>query len=242
MKISGHQKVSLVDYDGQVATTIFTSGCNFACPFCHNSGLVKGTEPEIPTNEIMDYLIKRKNVLSAVCISGGEPTLHRDLPEFISQIKSLGYLVKLDTNGTNLNMLKYLIENKLVDYIAMDIKNSFENYSKTIGVENSANIKDTIDYIMASGIDYEFRTTLIKNYHTHKDIENIAKTISGANKYFLQKFVNSETCLMQGLEEIDHNTATEFLSICTKDIPNTKLRGYWQKLHTKRQNNNKSKQ
>lgn len=230
MKISGLQKVSLVDYDGQIATTIFTSGCNFACPFCHNSGLVKGTEPEIPTSEILEYLNKRKNVLTAVCISGGEPTLHKDLPEFISKIKELGYLVKLDTNGTNLPMLKFLVENKLIDYVAMDIKNSFENYSRTIGTETKIDIKETIDYLMSCGINYEFRTTLIKNYHTTNDITNIAQTISGANKYFLQKFVDNDNCLMQGLEEIDYNTATEFLNICLKHIPNTKLRGYWQKV------------
>ena len=226
MKISGLQKVSLVDYDGQIATTIFTSGCNFACPFCHNSGLVKGTEPEIPTSEILDYLKKRQNVLTAVCISGGEPTLHKDLPEFISKIKELGYLVKLDTNGTNLPMLKFLVENKLIDYVAMDIKNSFENYSKTIGVENKINLKDTIEYLMTCGIDYEFRTTLIKNYHSAQDIQNIAQNISGAKKYFLQKFVDNDNCLMQGLEEIPYATATEYLDICLKQIPNTKLRGY----------------
>lgn len=226
MKISGLQKVSLVDYDGQIATTIFTSGCNFACPFCHNSGLVKGTEPEIPTSEILEYLNKRKNVLTAVCISGGEPTLHRDLPDFIAKIKELGYLVKLDTNGTNLDMLKFLVENKLIDYVAMDIKNSLDNYSKTIGIDNKTNIKDTIDYLMNCGIDYEFRTTIIKNYHTENDIQKIAQTISGANRYFLQKFVDNDNCLMQGLEEIDHSTANEFLSICLKQIPNTKLRGY----------------
>ncbi len=226
MKISGIQKVSLVDYDGEIATTIFTSGCNFACPFCHNSGLVKGTEPEIPATEIFEYLNKRQNVLTAVCISGGEPTLHRDLPEFISKIKELGYRVKLDTNGTNLPMLKYLIENNLIDYVAMDIKNSLDNYSKTIGVENKTNIQETIDYLMNCGIDYEFRTTLIKNYHSSQDIENIAQNISGAKKYFLQKFVDNENCLMRGLEEVNHTTALEYLNICLKNIPNTKLRGY----------------
>jgi pyruvate formate lyase activating enzyme len=226
MKISGLQKVSLVDYDGQIASTIFTSGCNFACPFCHNAGLVKGTEPDIPTSEILGYLTKRKNVLTAVCISGGEPTLHKDLPELISKIKELGYLVKLDTNGTNLEMLKYLVENQLIDYIAMDIKNSFENYTKTIGINHPINIKDTIDYVMNCGIDYEFRTTIIKHYHTKEDIEKISKNIKGAKKYFLQKFVDNNNCLTKGLEEIDTNTAQEYLKICLKNIPNTKLRGY----------------
>lgn len=228
MKISGLQKVSLVDYDGQIAATIFTSGCNFACPFCHNSGLVKGTEPEISVSEILEYLTKRKSVLTAVCISGGEPTLHRDLPDLISKIKELGYLVKLDTNGTNLPMLKYLVENQLIDYVAMDIKNRLSNYNNTAGISTPINIKETIDYIMTCGIDYEFRTTIIKNYHSHKDIEEIAQTISGANKYYLQQFVDNNNCLSSGLEAINKATAEEYLEICKQYIPNSKLRGYWQ--------------
>lgn len=226
MKISGLQKVSLVDYDGQIASTIFTSGCNFACPFCHNSGLVKGTEPEIPVQEVLEYLSKRKPVLTAICISGGEPTLHHDLPELISKIKELGYLVKLDTNGTNLPMLKNLIENNLIDYVAMDIKNSLDSYDKTIGTTTSANIKETIDYLMSCGIDYEFRTTIIKNYHTKENMLQIAQTINGAPKYYIQKFVDNNNCLTAGLEEIDYNTAIEYMDICKQYIPSTKLRGY----------------
>lgn len=226
MKISGLQKVSLVDYDGQIAATIFTSGCNFACPFCHNAGLVHQTESIIPQDEILDYLNKRKNVLTAVCISGGEPTLHKDLPELIKKIKQLGYLVKLDTNGTNLPMLKELVDNQLIDYVAMDIKNSFDKYDLTTGIVAHTNIKDTIDYIMSCGIDYEFRTTLIKNYHNETSIKKISQIISGAKRYFLQKFVDNDNCLSKGLEAIDHITAEHFRDICIKTIPNTKLRGY----------------
>lgn len=225
MKIAGIQKLSMVDFDGHLSATIFTSGCNFACPFCHNSTLI-GTESELVSeDEVLDFLYKRKNMLDAVCISGGEPTLQKDLPKFIEKIKKMGYLIKLDTNGTNLLMLKYLVENKLIDYVAMDIKNSFENYSKTIGVDNKTNIKATIDYIMSCGIDYEFRTTLVKNYHTVEDIKSIAENIGGANKYFLQKFVDNN-CLAQGLEGIDYTTATEYLNVCLEHIPNAKLRGY----------------
>jgi len=230
MKIGGLQKVSLVDYDGQIATTIFTSGCNFLCPFCHNGGLVHNTEPEIPVVEILDYLNKRKNVLTAVCISGGEPTLHKDLPQFITQIKELGYLIKLDTNGTNLPMLKYLVENKLIDYVAMDIKNSFKKYSETIGLQKNYNLKNTIDFIMSCGIDYEFRTTLIKHYHTVDDIVEIAKTINGANKYYLQKFVDNDNCLKKGLQEIDKLTAQKMQDLSTQYVKNTYLRGYWHLL------------
>lgn len=226
MKISGLQKVSLVDYDGEIASTIFTSGCNFACPFCHNSGLVKGTEPNISTTEILEYLEKRKKVLTAVCISGGEPTLHADLPEFIGKIKKLGYLVKLDTNGTNLPMLKLLISNKLIDYVAMDIKNSIDKYYNTIGINYNFNIQETIDYIMNSGIDYEFRTTLVKDFHTSNDMKEISKMIKGAKKYYLQKFVDNENCLSRGLKEIDYDTAREYRNIVLSRIPNTNLRGY----------------
>jgi len=228
MKISGLQKVSLVDYDEHIACTIFTSGCNFACPFCHNAGLVQGTEPEIPVSEILEYLDKRKNVLNAVCISGGEPTLHRDLPEFISKIKKLGYLVKLDTNGTNLEILKSLVENNLIDYIAMDIKNSPEKYNLTANISQNFSPKESIDYIMNCGLPYEFRTTLVNGHHTEEDIIKIAELIKGANKYYLQKFEDSGNCLKSGLSEIDFKTAQHYQAILSKHVPNTKLRGYWQ--------------
>lgn len=226
MKICGLQKVSLVDFDGHVSATIFTSGCNFACPFCHNAGLVKCTEIEIPRSEIMSYLQKRKNVLDAVCISGGEPTINHDLPDFIREIKNLGYLVKLDTNGTNLDMLKLLVNNNLIDYVAMDIKNGLNNYSRTIGTANTFRIKDTIEYIMSCGIDYEFRTTLIDGYHGETDMEDIGKLIHGAKRYYLQKFEDSGNCLQEGLRAIDVATANTYLKIVSQYIKNTQLRGY----------------
>ena len=145
MKISGLQKLSLVDYDGHITATIFASGCNFVCPFCHNSRLVNNLEDAIPEADILDYLDKRKNMLDAVCISGGEPTLYHDLPEVIKKIKSLGYLIKLDTNGTNPAMIEQLFKNHLVDYIAMDIKNSYDKYPKTIGKQTDLeNIKKRV--------------------------------------------------------------------------------------------------
>lgn len=227
MKISGFQKLSLVDFDGHISATIFVSGCNFACPFCHNAGLVNGSEPQISESEVLDYLSKRFGLLDGVCISGGEPTLYPDLPKFIAKLKYIGYLVKLDTNGTNPEMVKYLVENKLVDYIAMDIKNSEDNYIKTIGKDyDFGKIKTTIEYIMNCEIDYEFRTTLVKNLHTLEDIQKIAKLIAGAKKYYLQKFVDSGNCISSGLTEIDKKTATEYLEYLQKFIPSTKLRGY----------------
>ena len=227
MKISGFQKLSLVDFDGHISATIFVSGCNFACPFCHNAGLVNGSEPQISESEVLEYLSKRFGLLDGVCVSGGEPTLYPDLPKFISKLKSIGYLVKLDTNGTNPEMVKYLVENKLVDYIAMDIKNSEDNYNKTIGKDyDFSKIKTTIEYIINCGVDYEFRTTLVKSLHTFEDIQKIAKLIAGAKKYYLQKFVDSGNCISNGLTAIDKKTATEYLEYLQKFIPSTKLRGY----------------
>lgn len=227
MKISGFQKLSLVDFDGHMSATIFVSGCNFACPFCHNSGLVKNTEPEIDESEILSYLNKRFGLLDSVCVSGGEPTLYPDLPEFIKKLKTIGYLVKLDTNGTNFEMVKFLVENRLVDYIAMDIKNSVNKYNMTVGKEiNFENIKKTIDYIKKCGIDYEFRTTLTREFHEFDDIVEIAKMIKGAKKYFLQKFEDSGNCIADNLHAVSKEDATKFKDYLVKFIPNTKLRGY----------------
>ena len=166
-------------------------------------------------------------MLDSVCITGGEPTLHKDLPEFISKIKEMGYLVKLDTNGTNPEMVKYLVENKLIDYIAMDIKNITDKYTPIIGLQtNENNITKTINYIMSCGIDYEFRTTLINEYHTLDDMIKIGKLIKNANKYFLQKFVDNENCLTHNLNEVPKDVAIQMQEHLKKYIPNTYLRGY----------------
>lgn len=227
MKISGLQKVSLVDFNEFIATTIFTPGCNFLCPFCHNASLVRNEEPNIDESEIWEYLEKRKNIIKAVCISGGEPTLQKDLPEFISRLKEKGYKVKLDTNGSNIGMVKYLVENHLIDYIAMDIKNSLEKYPQTIGTPLSFSLKDSINYIMNCGIDYEFRTTIIKEFHTENDIRKICEMIKHAKRFYLQKFKDSGNCINStGLNEIDYNTAMHFKDIAEKYVDFVDVRGY----------------
>lgn len=227
MKISGFQKLSLVDFDGHISATIFVSGCNFACPFCHNAGLVKGSEPVIDEEEILGYLRQRFGLLDSVCISGGEPTLYADLPEFITKVKQIGYEIKLDTNGTNPDMIKYLVENKLIDYIAMDIKNSYDNYPKTIGKNFDIDIiKQSINYIMTCGIDYEFRTTLVSQLHTFDDIKKISKMIKGAKRYSLQKFEDSGNCIASNLTEVSKDDANMYLGYLMDFIPHTKLRGY----------------
>ena len=227
MKISGIQKLSMVDFNTHVSCTLFTSGCNFACPFCHNAGLVQNNEEEILQQDIFDFLYKRRNMLDGVVISGGEPTLHADLPEFIARIKKLGFLIKLDTNGTNPEMVKYLVENHLVDYIAMDIKNSIDGYPKTIGRPIIFDkIKTSIDYIMSCGIDYEFRTTLVKEFHNAEEIKKIADLIPNAKRYFLQRFIDSGNCISANLHEISREDAENFIEILKAKIPSTTLRGY----------------
>ena len=230
MKIHGLEKMSLVDYDGKVAATVFTGNCNFRCGFCHNSALVlsSNTLAEIPETDIFDYLKKRKGLLDAVCITGGEPTLHKDLPLFIEKVKNLEYFVKLDTNGTNPEMVKSLNESGLVDYFAMDIKNDLDSYTEIIGITNFdvKNVVKSVEYFLSGKANYEFRTTLINEFHKESNILKIANWIKGAEKYFLQKFKNSENCIESRLSAVNNETALKFLSILKKEIPNTFLRGY----------------
>lgn len=225
----GLEKLSLVDYDGKLACTLFTESCNFRCPFCHNKNLAESTHNiEIPFNEILSFLRTRINKLEGVVITGGEPTLMNDLIKKIYEIKKLGFLVKLDTNGYKPDVLKYLIENKLIDYIAMDIKNSLDKYCLTTGVSNIKidNILRSIELIKESGIDYEFRTTLVKEFHNVNDIKEISKLLKGAKKYFLQKYVSNENCINKNLNKIDKEEAECFIELLKDNISFVSLRGY----------------
>ena len=230
MKICGFEKFSMVDYDGLIACTVFTEGCNFVCPFCQNSSLALNNihNDYIDQQEIIDYLTKRKGLVDAVCISGGEPTLQKDLEEFIITIKNLGYKVKLDTNGQNPTKLLDLINKKLIDYVAMDIKNNLVKYGITIGINNfdTTNIQKSVEIIKTSGIAHEFRTTLVGQYHSISDIEEIAKWLEGEEKYYLQHFVDSGSCIKDGLTEVDKDTAIKMQNIASKYIKNVNLRGY----------------
>lgn len=223
----GIEKLSLVDFDGYLSCTLFTGGCNYRCPFCHNSPLIK-EQPLLDMEEIMNYLTSRKKMLDAVVISGGEPTLHKELPNIIKEIKNLGYIIKLDTNGTNPKMLKELIDNKLIDYVAMDIKGSMSNYHIITGVPNPLldNIKESINILKTSNINYEFRTTLVKEYHNLETIDEMKELVSGSKKLFLQKFVLRDTCLNQKLHEIDLETAKSYQSILEEVVEKVTLRGY----------------
>ena len=228
MEFVGIDKFSLLDYEDKVSCVLFCKPCNFRCPFCHNGTTVLEADTFIPFEDILDYLKSRKGLIDAVVVSGGEPTLMPDLKEKIVKLKELGFLVKLDTNGTNPDVVKDLYESKLIDYVAMDIKNSFEKYPLTGGVNNINlnKVKETVDYLMNSGIDYEFRTTLIDEFHKEEDIEKMGELIKGANKMFLQKFVERDSCIQKGLHEVSKENAQKFQKILQKSIKNVNLRGY----------------
>lgn len=228
-KFVGMEKLSLVDYEGKLACTLFTAGCNFKCPFCHNRDLVINNNIiYLEDEEILSYLEKRKRQLDAVVITGGEPTLLIDLEDKIKKIKQLGFLVKLDTNGSNPHIIKQLVEKKLIDYIAMDIKNGLSKYNITIGHNNYKldNIKESINYIMNCGIDYEFRTTLVKEFHEVSDIKEISELIKGAKKYFLQCFVDNGHCIENNLHKLEKEEALELKKILENNIEIVKLRSY----------------
>lgn len=228
--ICGFSKLTMNDFDGKISATIFLGTCNFRCPFCHNSGLVLdvNSQPREKFEDILAYLKTRRGVIEAVCVTGGEPTLYPDLEEMITKIKELGYIVKLDTNGTNPDVIKNLYEKKLIDYVAMDIKNSLRKYPITVGKASIDlnNIKESINFLMNSGIDYEFRTTIVRELHDADDIQAIGMMLRGAKKYFLQKFIDNDNCISSGLHEVNIIEAKEYLDILSKYIEKVSLRSY----------------
>ena len=227
MNICGYQKTTLLDYPGHVAATIFTGGCNFRCPFCHNSDLLLNPSTIISEEEIFTFLKKRKNILSGICITGGEPTLQPDLIEFIKKVRSLGYKIKLDTNGYRPQTISELLNKNLLNYIAMDIKAGYSNYANVCGVSNLniETIKESISMIEHSGIDYEFRTTIVKELHTEQDFQEISEMLSPKSSYYIQSFKDSGNILTPGLSSCNMDTLNYYLSIVKEKIPNSSLRG-----------------
>lgn len=228
MLIKGLQKLTLLDYPTKTACTIFTGGCNFRCPFCHNASLVLDVNEgeKYETDEVLSFLKKRIGLLDGVCVTGGEPLLQKDIKEFLGNIKSMGYSVKLDSNGYCPEKLMEIVGEGLVDYVAMDIKNCKEKYSLTAGIDiDISKIEKSVDFLMNCGIDYEFRTTVVKEYHTLADIEKIAQWISGAKGYYLQNFVDSGDLICSGLSEVDKQTLEKMRDICLWHIKNTAVRG-----------------
>ena len=229
MKFYGLQKLTLLDYPEKTACTVFTGGCNFRCPFCHNALLVtdidgSGTYSE---EEILYFLSKRKGLLDGICITGGEPLMHADIAEFIKKAKDLGYKVKLDTNGTYPDRLNELVRGKLVDYVAMDIKNSKEKYAKTAGISdiNISDIEKSINILKSSDIDYEFRTTVVRELHTEEDIRRIAEWIRGAKKYFLQNFEDSGNLIGENLSAVPKEILEKMKTSAKVFVENTQIRG-----------------
>lgn len=229
MQINGLLKTTLLDYPGLVAATIFLGHCNFRCPFCHNMNLVlhPEQEPTISKEEVFSFLQSRKGILDGVCITGGEPTLSQNLASFIKPIKDMGYNIKLDTNGYFPEVLASLYSQKLLDYVAMDIKSSYTNYADVIGLPtfDSKRIQSSISIIMSSGVPYEFRTTVVKEYHNETTFTDIASMISGASHYYLQSFKDSDFVLNHSLHSYSREMLQHFQSILAPHIENVDLRG-----------------
>ena len=229
MQFSGFQKLTLLDYPEKTACTLFTAGCNFRCPFCHNAGLVTHIDnSNFFTEEyVLDYLKKRTGILDGICITGGEPLMHKELPEFIKKVKDLGYLVKLDTNGSYPDRLVALIDSGLIDYVAMDIKNTQEKYNETAecSIEDLRSVIKSVEILKQNKIDYEFRTTVVKEYHEVEDVKKIAEWIAPASKYFLQNFIDSGDIIKNNLSAHSRETL-DLMRLAAQDIiPKVEIRG-----------------
>lgn len=228
MLIYGLQKLTLLDYPGETAATVFLNGCDFRCPYCHNSHLLSGDcEPLMDEEELFSFLDRRKGLLDAVVVSGGEPCLNRGLKDLICGIKDRGFKVKLDTNGNHPEELKSLIEQGLLDYVAMDIKNSLPKYGLTIGIQDidTTGIRESVSLLLQGKCDYEFRTTVVKGLHELEDFTLIGKWIEGAKRYFLQQFVQRDSVPDRDLQSPDKEELDTYLREVRKYVPNAELRG-----------------
>ena len=229
MRISGLQKLTLLDFPGHTACTVFTGGCNYRCPFCHNAELVLRPElqPEVPEWEFFALLEKRRGLLDGVAVTGGEPTLQPDLPEFLRKIRDLGYAVKLDTNGTRPELLKRLAEEDLVQYVAMDVKNAPARYAETAGTEEPllGRVRESAAFLLGGRVPYEFRTTVLRELHRPEDLAEIGRWLRGAERYFLQSFVDSGDLIREGLHPCTREELDLLLSAVRPFIPAAALRG-----------------
>ena len=201
MLIQGLQKLTLLDFPGRVACTVFLGGCDFRCPFCHNSSLIPGGEAVMDDEELLKFLKKRQGLLDGVAFTGGEPLLRRDLAPLLREIRALGFAVKMDTNGNHPDVLKELVGEGLIDYVAMDIKNSPEKYAATIGLESfdTSAVAESLAFLKTDVVDYELRTTAVAEYHTDEDFRAMAKWIEGAKRYFIQCYTQRDSVLFGGL-------------------------------------------
>lgn len=227
MIIDGFQKLTLLDYPGKIACIIYTKGCNFACSYCQNSSLIKcdSLKGKISEEEILNYLEKRKNILEGVVITGGEPLIQKNIKDFIYKIRKLNYSIKLDTNGSNPKLLKELINEGLIDYVAMDIKNVFSKYNLNIGKKIELdNIKESINVLKENKVDYEFRTTIIKEFNTFDDIFKVCKLVGTKSKYYLQNFEDSSDVMDHSLHGFSKEELLTILKKLKSDYPNLEIR------------------
>ena len=228
MTVKGLQKLTLLDFPSRLAATVFLGGCNMRCPFCHNASLVVRDGGEnISEEQLLSFLEGRRGKLSGVCITGGEPTLYRELPSFINKIRALGFAIKLDTNGTNPDMLASLIREGLVDYVAMDIKSSRAGYPRASGIPDIdvSKIDESVKILLSGKVDYEFRTTLVRELHSLSDMEDIGRWISGAKRYFLQSFKDSGDLISDGFSALDTKSLAEFLEAVRGYVRGAQIRG-----------------
>lgn len=229
MEIHGFNKTTLLDYPGHVAATVFTGGCNFRCPFCHNGDLVLDpkSQPVISEEEVLAYLKKRRGILEGVCITGGEPTLQPDLPDFIGKLREIGYLVKLDTNGYRPDVLAGLLEKGMLDYVAMDVKAAPENYIRATGCPelDFARIAESIAILKGCGIPYEFRTTVVQGIHTPSEFDGIGRLLAGCRAYYLQTFRENENVIQEGFLPFSKDLMEEIAERVRKYIDKVELRG-----------------
>ena len=226
MKIGGLLKLTLLDFPGKTACTVFTCGCNFRCPFCHNATLVRGEGENISEAEFFAFLAKRQGMLDGVAITGGEPLMHPQIEDFIKKIREMGFLIKLDTNGSYPERLKKLVAEGLIDYVAMDIKASPENYKKASGADVPMDkIRDSVSFLLSGAVDYEFRTTVADGAVSPEDFESIGKWIEGAPRYYLQGFVDSGDILGEDVGAYSKEQMTAFLETVKKYVPAAELRG-----------------
>lgn len=229
MRIHGFNKTTLLDYPEHVAATVFTGGCNFRCPFCHNASLVLQPEecPVIPEEEVLGHLRKRRGILEGVCITGGEPTLQKDLKEFVCKVKDMGFLVKLDTNGYRPKVLRQLLSEGLLDYVAMDVKAALPNYTKVTGCPqlDLSRIEESIAILKNSRISYEFRTTVVKGLHTVEEFEEIGRMLKCCRAYYLQVYRDNENVISRSYAAYPAQIMRDMKEMARKYIDKVELRG-----------------
>ena len=229
MNISGIQKLTLLDFPGKLACTVFTSGCNFRCPFCHNASLVlPGMSDHIDEQEVFSFLKKREGILEGVCITGGEPCLQPDLEAFIRKVRDIGFAVKLDTNGSFPEKLSSLLEKGLLDYAAMDIKTSMERYPEVCGVQNERlfeNVQKSVEILKSSSVPHEFRTTTARELQTKEDFEKIGRWLSGEKRYFIQQYEASGELVGDEMTPYEKEELTEFAKVMKNFVENVEIRG-----------------